>query len=296
MKGVFFRWLNACLFVGVLTSACESAYNGDFPEGQKLPVVHSLLAADSTFKLGLSWPVSPSSTNDFPVIDDARVVLWEDSVLLGLATSLGDGQYSLDSVLKAGSRYRVDVSIPSLGTITANTIIPFDPAVELNYEKIKGDFGGIDNYQLQLGRPDLHASGIWLFVTERNVDESLNEQPMMLYSNSALCDNFNRSLNFDAQGGYSFSYDYFIRLSTSLLGFDVNRIDLASWVSMKKSQFAVVTASCDYDQYFRAAFLQKYWSPSSDLPFTYQPITIYSNVNGGYGIFAGYNVAAYHFN
>jgi len=80
-----------------------------------------------------------------------------------------------------------------------------------------------------------------------------------------------------------------------MLPFDSNAIELASFLPMKHARFLLVSASTDYDQYFRTAHLQKAWSPSTDMPFTYQAITIHSNVKNGFGIFAGYTATAFYF-
>ena len=273
---------------------CESDYNGDFPESKPKPVVNALLAADSTFCLKLSLPSSTPLDNSFQPISDAVVDLWENSVFLGQAIFMGNGLYKLDSILKSGSSYSVKVAIPGYDTIHASTVIPQSPSVEVHCSKVDDGIGGIDNYQLQLGRPSIGTSGVWLFVTEIDESDQLIESPLLFYSNSSLCDNFNRSLNANAGGGYSFSYDYFLRIHSSMLAFDVNNIEFASWIVMQRKRFAVVSASSDYDNYFRSLFLQKYWSPSADLPFTYQPISVYSNIVGGNGIFAGYCVSAHY--
>jgi hypothetical protein len=280
----------------VFITGCISNYEGEFPQSEKKPVLNALLAADSTFTLRLSWPVDINSTATFEGINNAQVQLWENGASLGFAENMNNGSYQLNTILKSGSTYNVEVSIPGLKTLTASTVIPIAPSFTVSRERTKGEWSDVDHYTLNLGKPSPQVSGVWLYVTELNDDGTLNPAPSMLYSNSSLCDNFNRSYNSTAEGGYSFSYDYFIRIHGSLLSFNQNTLQLASFYAYKSSAFTVITAGTDYDQYFRTAFLQKYWSPKSDIPFTYQPITVYTNVKNGHGIFAGYTVSTVMFN
>jgi hypothetical protein len=275
----------------LLLAGCVSDYTGEIPESSKRPVLNALLAADSTLTLRLTWPVPITGKQELVGIDNASVQIWEDGLWLGLPHHTQNGYYRLDSVLKAGCTYRVEIDVPGFETITATTLVPNEPTIGVSHLITSGSISDVDNFTLTLGRPAPEVAGIWLYITEQRANGELVHEPSMLYSNSSLGDTFNRSYNSTADGGYTFSYDYFMRIHGALLSFDQNVVVLASFYPYKRSLFTVITAAADYDNYFRTAFLQNYWSPKSDAPFTYQPITVQSNVNNGFGIFAGYNVS-----
>jgi len=193
------------IVVAGLQWGCVTDYTGDFPESERKPVLNALLAADSAFAMRLSWPVLQGDTADFQPIDNAVVKLWEDDQLIGEPQLTSSGEYLLDYSIKSGKSYSVQVVIPNADTLTASTVVPVAPVAQVSQYTIQNDILDADGYTLEVAKPEANVNGCWLFVHELDDENHLIEQNTMLYSNSTLCDNFNRSLNSASDAVYSFS-------------------------------------------------------------------------------------------
>lgn len=275
-----------CLALGLLAS-CVSNYDGPMPSGERLPVLNALLYPDSAIALRLTWPQKVGNTSNYAPICNALVLVKENNVPIGYAAPERDGWYLMDAAAKAGHEYSIEAEVPGYKTLTATTYIPspIDVSMEQHIEQCYPL--DLTMVNLDLGKIPTHASGIWVHAKEANPDGTWKKDPMMMYSNSPLPDSFNRSYNSAAECGHSFSYDFFIRVHGDLLNSAHNTLLFAPFVPIKQGAVVVITAGADYDRYFKSLFLQSYWSPKSDVPFTYEPVKVYSNVQNGYGIFAG---------
>jgi len=60
-------------------------------------------------------------------------------------------------------------------------------------------------------------------------------------------------------------------------------------------RFYVIAATKEYDLYYKGAYLQRSFNPEVNLPFTYQPIFLPTNISGGAGIFAGIDLSLFEF-
>lgn len=272
--------------IGLLfLNACTKDFEGEFPVSNPQPVINGLVAADSLLSIELSWSRAPDSERAFEFITNAIVRFWEDEEYLGMAPHTENGRYVLDYLGKEGKFYTVQVELDAGELLSATTYVPermvshAEKAIVGGWTKIKTDIPLLNK----------GVSGVWLSVVE-NYRDGRSFVETSMNSNTIYADDFNRAL----ESGYSSDlpiYNFYqtIRLHGNLLIHEKHEIDLFVGF-MQFGDLYILYAGHDYDLYFRELIKSKLWHPSSNIPFTYAPSIIYSNVQNGYGIFAGYSV------
>lgn len=106
--------------------SCEKTIS-DFEIEQHPPqiVLKGIFYKDSITTINLSSSVSvDESTAKIPFINDARVNLYENEVLLGQMKATGEGDYSLEHYPLAGANYRIEVKANGFDDIHAQMKMP----------------------------------------------------------------------------------------------------------------------------------------------------------------------------
>ena len=281
--------MKTCLFYGLIgllfLNACAKDFEGEFPLSKPQPVLNGLVAADSILSIELSWSLAPDSERAFEFITNAIVRFWEDEEYLGIATHTENGRYVLDYVGKEAKFYTVEVEMNTGKLLSATTYVPERMVAYAEKTRV----GGWTKIKTDIPLLNKGVSGVWLSVVQNDGDgRSFVETAMN--SNTIYADNFNRSIESESSSDLPiYSFYQTIRLHGNLLIHEKHEIDLFVG-GMQFGDLYLIYGSHDYDIYFRELIKSKLWHPSSNIPFTYAPAIIYSNVQNGYGIFAGYSV------
>lgn len=269
--------------------SCTSDFNGPFPHAEDKPVLYALISPDSIISIQLSWPRPPGSHTAFSPVEDARVNLWEGDISIGEAIHTGEGKYISQHPVKEGFNYSVEATIDGFKAVTARTFVPHRIEAKLTLKQ------EAPHFHLLLSHVSDSTSAVWVMMTEQNKEGLPLHQLVSLYSNTTLADDFNRVFDSSMPNGYLFDYEFFIRLPGTNLSFEQQHLDFAPYRPISNASGYVITAGSDYDHYFRSAWLKKSWDPEINLPFTYYPVFVHSNVKNGCGIFAGYVVERFPF-
>ena len=200
-----------------------------------------------------------------------------------------DGIYRFDHKIKPENTYSIEISIEGKKNIEASTKIPQSPII--NCEKTKYEnYHELYSLTIDSVGSDINALYIFLF----NKGNGGKWEQASLYCNSPFTDVFNRYFDPMAPEGFSFLYDYFIRIPAKNIVGTKSVIDIIPFGSGPSKLF-VVSATKEYDTYFKAAYLQRSFDPETDTPFGYYAIPLPGNVTGGAGVFAGANILLFEY-
>ena len=309
MKSIF-----CCLAFLFALSSCEQVIEPDLPEHTPRLVLHAFFTADGiwTAYVGRSSGILDSRPLHERSVADASVeLLAGDRVIEEMKfLDAARGYVFEDSTLEAGETYSLQVSAPGFATIRATDAIPRPvPTSILSYRtntsarsesEIRGEFSikleiqdppseanyyQISVYQVSTGR------GAWRYeeilstkdpsiIADNGVDESPVEEGA--FSGEAL---YFKDTLFDGRTHeIELTYDGVLVLREDMAQEEEVAED-GQEPAKQKTYLQVLYISAAYYEYLKTARLHDY---TRDNPFA-EPLSVYSNVEDGYGIFAGYS-------
>lgn len=117
--------LRAILIAGIILpfTGCRELVQDEFPDFSPVPTVNSFLIADSLFKVHVSL-AGKMDTVPLTLMDQATVSCFINDSLAGDLTPEGKGYYTGPIHVKAGSIYRLKITIPGYPEMTATDTIP----------------------------------------------------------------------------------------------------------------------------------------------------------------------------
>lgn len=292
-----------CLFLLSLFS-CEKAVNISIPESEQKLVILSNFSSIEPLKVTVtrSEELLSSDTN-FVAISNADVGIYQDGVLLESLTFVPQppplGLFFQTNTFQPviGTTYELRARAPGLPMVTATSALP--KAVELtnfklrNVEKtttFQGDRATY-NYSLDISLQDPLPSGnqYHLLIKQQKLamaegdgrpSETSIDQPQVIAVTraSTTLENYHRGgFLFDdsEQNGQQLNYTFQFQTSTSNINEKLGKL----YVELR-------TVSEDY-YLFNQSISNAFQSSGEPVD---QPVIIYSNVENGFGIFAGYSV------
>jgi hypothetical protein len=311
----FITYMKSLVYFIALTflSGCVFDKEFEYKQYEEKIVVNGMLTPDSLITIAISKTLPyPSGNNAFPPVKDAVPHVFEDGILLGeMQQTNQPGIYRLSHYPKAGSTYRLEVSIDKHPVITASTSIPAHTLINVCRQESQG----VKQYRTSFGAdvhfPTLpHSSSFWLslhignyLVVGNAVDTTtIVTSKVLHYSFSNRLDNFNASTD---EGDTEFLL--FSRVNKPTEEIQDALIHLyyytSSWTSSGNNNpdkekpveafVDILEGSTEFDNYMKF-FLIDYPAKTRNLfddvpnPFA-EKIVSYSNVSNGTGIFAGYN-------
>ncbi len=133
------------LMITILTFifwGCEKEVdNFDFLTSEPKLVVNAPFIADSTIILHVSHSIDIMDTDVFNYIENARVELFSNEILISTATYVDTGFYSFDVVAHAGQTYILKAFAPGYTDISAEVNMPARAeilSVEYTYDHLNG--------------------------------------------------------------------------------------------------------------------------------------------------------------
>ncbi len=271
------------LLFSFLLISCEKEIPFDDPGAEPRIVLGSYLSQnDDSILVELYSSQSILSNDEFQKLSGATVNAFENGTAIGSLSEINPGIYSLPFNPANGNQYLLDVSDNGLPDVSALTTIP---EVIANPEVITSDIQVDDIYPYRMNiqfdddpssrdyyqiillyrQQDVSYDIIFSFVTNSEIlrnEEGDNSENEFYHFNNAI-----------------FSDDLF----------NGNRVNIpirtADYIEGGELYLRLMKISEDYYLYRNTAISQ---FEIDGNPFS-QPVTIYSNVENGYGVFAGYN-------
>jgi hypothetical protein len=283
-----------CAFgFAILLNACFKPVSLDLPEYDNKPVVNCFFTPEEAFKIYVSKTFSRFDTA-LVMVDDAIVELCSEDGLIAVLPGLGKGIYS-DSTLfpQKGILYSLKVSVPGHETVFASDSIP-SLFSEFTYLRFK-DKAWLDDEGNQY-------CGLTFQIDDKPgqnfFEVSYRAEIYKYYS-------FWDSIVYSRERGSLYCFDPVIKEQSTYLMFNDATFDGKSiqlelmnynmqWFYKDSIEFEiqVVQGSPSFYKY-RLVFENHNSAQYSDFFTPVEPVIMYSNIENGYGIFAGYRSKYY---
>ncbi|MGE5356115.1 MAG: DUF4249 family protein [Deltaproteobacteria bacterium] len=292
MKKHFYKYNPLTFFLLLILSSCERPFPVDnYSEPDKL-VLNCFIDSDSTLQLDLSKSSSPY--NEFkPHLQQSNAVLTlkdEKGQKINLTRQENSNLYKTGNKLKNGEIYSMNVEFEGFEDIRAYSLFPENVSdysysgqviVNDDNQKVlysKFSFNPNQNKYLIIrhtlkkklisikGDTVTYTDTSWVNPKSNNIEHVLPQNAV----NKLLFVN----IKGDGPEIVEFeSYDGFEKNDNLIEGY---------------SYFELISCSEQYYKYLKS-LLQYYWNKNSADPGVFTPVTVFSNVENGHGIFAGFS-------
>lgn len=278
-------------------SGCVSDYHNEILGLKPLPVLNGILYADSILALNLTWSNHPQE-KEFEPIPGATFILKKNGFLLSSDFSFNnDGTYFFNDTCSNGDKYEIEVQIQGYPKLTSQTVIPDRPIITIAKTEEKDNERPNEVFDLDVTNisKEINALYVFLFIREANYSSNSDWNQRGIYCDSPFADPFNRFYDSWSPEGFSYEYESFVRFPAENLVNGSLHTRLAFLGENENIRFYVIAATKEYDLYYKGGYLQRSFNPEVNLPFTYQPIFLSTNISGGAGIFAGIDLSLFEF-
>lgn len=288
------------LISALLFTSCETELAFSYGEVDKYVVVNSTFTPTKEFSVTLSYTRNALLAIDrTEYIEDAIVQLYnEDHNFLVSLEHQGNGEYRIPNLYPlVDVEYYLEVRIDGYSTIKAHSKIPAKANLtNITSEEI--EFNGETALKVDFDIEDEDEDDnyyIWEIVssddTDANGSQTNSYIPQILHNlnaNNSQLSTGGSKLFISGQNGVGSILNSSIvsLIDNSAINSSANP---DSPVANEKSFLKVLSASYDHYHYFLSVE-QARLNGASLGGSTQEPITIHSNIQGGLGVFAGYNV------
>jgi hypothetical protein len=278
------KWslLGGLVSILVIASSCEKIIPIDIPETQRKIVVNGLISPGLPVSVNLTKSLTVLENDDFVYLENASVKLYENGTLLGTMTQ--------DTGV--GNSYKLTVDYKDLASVEAETTIP--EGVEIaswDTSKIMNEWG-IEGLKLNVVFDDPadqeNIYGYSVYLTYKEFDY-LNMRPTGKWLTqigyvSEGEDTFIEDEN-HYYGGKTYFEDHIFNgqrktLDLRLYGFDYLLSDTIR-VDINLEQVS--------PEFYKYVVSNEAYQRSHRNPFS-EPVQVYTNIKGGFGIFSSYSV------
>lgn len=278
------------IFLCFLQVSCVGEVDFSLLEQVKVITINCFLNPDKdTIKAQITYSKLITDKNNFSSTKDISVSLFEEGELIGNFSKVDSTHFNFAYQVKPGQKYRIEAST---GTkiVWAETRVPVN--FEAGFTAIK-DYAESFDYIISIIRNQSEESVYWISAKGFSW---YNGKPFYdiapaIYSDCSFADDFNRLTE---QGyGYKYIYEYYIRLNSTETPSDIFDVKFhPSGIYINNGYQEVFVLSVDYhlDKYMKSSILlEENDMYAEDVPIVYAPFPMYSNINGGTGIFGSFN-------
>jgi len=278
----------------LLLNSCHELVQNEFPDFTEVLTVNSFLIADSTVKVKVSLAAKMDSL-PLKNVDQAVVQLYIDGIFNDTLVSVGNGLYTSNKAVEPGKTYKCTVNLAGYDEVTCTDSIP-QPNAILKIEHILS--AGIDEegftypairftftnnptehryYQviIWLYEESIWRSNPWVSANLKEISDPVllaEGLPMAVFSNDQIKGN---------------SYTMQINYQSGIYYTDPNN------QNPKLFPFVLEFRSISYNyyQYLKQLYLYYQGRYPEFLSGVGSVYPLHSNVENGYGIFAGYSTS-----
>ena len=292
MKKLKYLYLFLFLF---LLSSCIKEIKIKTDTIEKLPVINCIFSPDSVFKVYVCLPIEITSAEPYYVEDANVTITGNNNTKLQLYYTGKNGIYKSTQKPKINVLYTLEAKVQDYKTVKASDMIP-EPVVIDNVEYYY-DYDVLNNDSISMSRITFTDD----YIIENFYDYNvffINEDGKKIYSTEPHYFKFTPDNVLLAEGdieffpnSFFFSDDYF-NGQTYILSVPFGNSDYKEFRTTSKSYYL-----------FRKFWTRHYYYQNndrnignglSDIDFLdilnmSDPIEMYTNIENGYGIFAGYS-------
>ena len=294
-----------------LAFSCSKIIEVELPEVQTKPIVNCLFSPGEPFHLHISLTKKPTDTVEY-IVNNASIQIIGDNGIIANPVSLGNGYYTDKTILaQEGTTYFLKVNIPgyqevrstSKIEISGTSIVEVRSEEDYNVQAVMGtgEEASIKVQKLTIAishntsSPDyMGVSVIEDYLTTRLINESEfsnGEEPIIEevlkyrlgYMNSEDPIITTEGLEtYDTHNILLFKDELFERKPQPVEMFFEKETETKFW--LRFFQF-----SPEAFKYLKSWIIHGY-TKEYDFWEVYEPLPLYSNIENGYGIFAGYSM------
>lgn len=288
--------LIAVILIPAILVSCTKVIDISIPEQERKIVVNGLISPGEPVLINLSRSLSVLEDDKLNALAGADARLFRDDVLIGTMQYESGGNYSLPGFsAEIGQTYRLQVDYEGLKSVEAvATIPPPVPIISVDTATLTGDWGGTEMRLSVKFRDPAGVHNIYGF----GVDVRYKEFD---YRTNSYTGNYIVFPAYIEENSGQFVQDEFVHFGGKLyvedlifdgltqtveFGFIENLFYESDtvWINVKMEQ-------PDPSFYLYAKSNEAYQG-AHDNPFS-EPVQVYTNIKGGYGIFSGYSSAGY---
>lgn len=289
-------------------AACETVISIDPPDYEAEISAKSLFTPDSvwTARISRTIPIEQAGSVDSPFLDNASVSVWEGDKLVDrlVYDNLKAGIYQSQSgrTPEPNILYRLEVEAPGYDRVEATSTLPVAPQItELSLEPQSGGTGNFALHSLRFRLKDSPDAAFYGFrayiVYGSDPDGGGDSDDIQIEALSMAREvptwqcSFERAVNpvqIDNDGGATEWCYSGIMTDRQFKGMerDFETTIAPRYIDAVREpsiMFYLFSMSEDYFEYQRSLENSDYQDPFSE------PLQIFTNVEGGRGVFAGYN-------
>ncbi len=285
MRSLFF----VTLLILLTQCSCREIVTDEFPGFTPVPTVNSILIAGKPMKVHVSL-AEKLDTNQLTLVNDAEISLYIDGNYMESLLPDENGIYFSSSIVEPLRFYKLEIKVPGYETITCTEILPApSPIFNIIHTSCAGkDEEGVIypslTFSLRTNTSErqyfeviirLHPDEYEMLATLKKITDPvlLNEGlPLTIFSNEIIRDSvYTMTINYFT-GGYGSS------------GGGPSYTDLYPLIIELRS------CSGSYNQFVKQKYLYEKGRFPEFPAASINAFPLYSNIPGGYGIFAGYSV------
>lgn len=279
------------LLISIVIYSCEELVTNEFGDFDSVPVVNSYLVTGDTLKVNVSLTEKLDSC-ELNFTNNASVNLYVDGVFTEQLSYSYNGWYISNTVVEKAKTYKCKVHIPGCDTVFCEQEIPDMPIIK-NIEHI--NISGVDEegtsypaviitfenlpdedeyFEVEIrfkqNSEQVRTAIIHTIVDEVILDEGL---PIALFSNQSITDTvYSLYLNYTTSQAQSSDNG---PMRTTLYPFIVE----------------LRRVSYNYYRYKKQLYLYEEGRNADGILTSMVNTNLYSNIDGGYGIFGSYSDA-----
>jgi hypothetical protein len=283
------------IILTAITYGCQREYELklEFSSGIS---VNCILDPDSTFRVKISWTERIGHSGPFLPVYNAFVEITEGNTNYTLNGSAG-GIYETGIRPVNGKTYQVKADVSGYTAIEAKTTIPSPPIATVVQN------AGDNTYTITLINNPHEKNHYWIYAQSGYYQgvfmappiKVFNQSVNTIFTNTLIADKFNREKDTSAQGmDYSHSYgmripDY--NITNGTVTFDIKISD--GWNRLER--ILIVSTDENLDKYLKTGLLQRIQKAGGDTPVFMIPISMFTNIENGKGIFGSCSVVSFDF-
>jgi hypothetical protein len=291
-----YKPLFAVLIILAGLVSCEKIIDISIPDKERKIVVNGLIISGQPVVVNLSRSLSVLENDSLIAIPGANVNLFHGNDLIGKLDEKIQGSYTLpDFTPEVGQSYRLTASANGLNPVEATAVLPpLVPMISVDTATLTGEWGQQElrlsvKFKDPAGVHNMYGFGVT--VTYKEFDYSTMTYTGRKQTNQAYLygetDRFlkDESTNFE---GRLYFEDLLFDGQTKTVEFGVSDYSFYEsdtvWLTINMEQI-------DRPYYFYMLSYNAYQQANGN-PFS-EPVQVYTNVTGGFGIFSGSSSASY---
>lgn len=273
------------ILIVLINISCEKELDSNFINNKEI-VIHGFINPDSIVKINVSFTypenINTPDTNDI-FINDAICLLYENNTFIDTLNYTKNGFYICNNFKPTtNNAYKLTVKVKGFKEINATTTIPEKVKFSINLEKI---YTYVYKGNITFKDPPGNTYFLFNILTKDTIRYSFEDVGHIEYSDGFQYYFINPDMGKSIEGQNFRNQNTFSDEKFKDKTYNLNIQRIESGFSNGYIYFWLTTLNKDL--YLNLKSKKKYYDIKDDI-FA-EPVNLYSNINGGLGIFAGYN-------